>query len=122
MVPETLVKRQTLATKCLDRGGLTFFRHSLWPWMKSVETKLCGTLNQRMYRLHGSNIFKVTHDTVSKHHSLLHQFQASIVDSGIQASSNAADSVHRILVEKISNARCNEFLQAINLHALTRTK
>lgn len=97
----------------LDRGGLTFLRLSLCPWMKALELKLCENLNQRMYRLHGSKIFKVTHEAVSKHYALLHQFQAGIVDSGIQPPSDVVGKVHNILVEKVSNARCNEFLQSI---------
>lgn len=48
-----------LPVQYLDRGGLTFLRQELWPWMLAVEKKMVRHLNQASYRQFGSKLFEV---------------------------------------------------------------
>ena len=43
----------------LDRGGMTFLRGELWPWMHKVEQKMAQHLNQASYSQYGSRLFQV---------------------------------------------------------------
>ncbi len=45
----------------LDRGGMTFLRKELWPWMQKVEQKMAQHLNGNSYRQYGSRLFEVVH-------------------------------------------------------------
>ena len=48
-----------LPAQYLDRGGLTFLRQELWPWMLATEKKMIVHLNQASYRQFGSKLFEV---------------------------------------------------------------
>ena len=97
----------------LDRGGLTFFKPSFWSWMTAIEVNIAQQLSQRCYRIHGDKLFHITHATISANQDLLDIFLAGIAESCIQATIDTVETVHKILVDKICNARCNEFLRSI---------
>lgn len=48
-----------LPVQYLDRGGLTFLKPKLWPWMASLEGRIIQHLNQKCYRQYGSKLFEV---------------------------------------------------------------
>ena len=48
-----------LPAQYLDRGGLTFLRQELRPWMLATEKKMIVHLNQASYRQFGSKLFEV---------------------------------------------------------------
>lgn len=55
--------------------------------------------------------------------SLLELFQRSIEEAEVQATQETVAAVHAILVTKIYNARCNEFLRTIGkLSCIDRKK
>ena len=97
----------------LDRGGLTFLRPPFWPWMIAIEDKIADLLSQKHYRIHGDKIFRTTHTTITADQDLLDKFQHGIVEAGIQSTTDTVKCVHKMLVDKICNARCNEFLRSI---------
>lgn len=45
----------------LDRGGLTFVKSELLPWLCKIEEAIKKTLNQEGYKKYGRNIFRVGH-------------------------------------------------------------
>lgn len=45
--------------KYLDRGGMTFMRKEMWPWMQEIEKKMAQHHNQTSYRQYGSRLFEV---------------------------------------------------------------
>lgn len=97
----------------LDRGGLTFMKPSFWPWMNAAELKIIEYLNQKSYGMYGEKIFLVTHTAVSSDQTLLDQFQVGVTESGIKTTIDTVESVHKTLLDKLCNARCNEFLRTI---------
>ena len=44
----------------LDRGGMTFCKPNLLPWLRKVEASVKVYLNQDGYARYGENIFEVT--------------------------------------------------------------
>ena len=70
-------------------------------------------LNKKCYRVHGDKIFRTTHMTITADQDLLEKFQCGIAEAGIQSTTDTVKCVHKILVDKVCNARCNEFLCSI---------
>ena len=48
------------SVKHLDRGGLTFMRFTLLPWMIAVEDRMVQHLNHLSYRRYGDKLFEVS--------------------------------------------------------------
>ncbi len=72
--------------KYLDRGGLTFLKRSLWPWMNSLERKMVQYLNERCYRAYGDKLFHVTHTALASDVTLLNEFVTGAKESSTQAT------------------------------------
>ena len=70
-------------------------------------------LNQKCYRMHGDKLFLTTHMTITADQDLLEKFQCSVAQAGIQSSTDSVKCVHKLLVDKICNARCNKFFRSI---------
>ncbi len=50
----------------LDRGGLTFVKSTLLPWLCALEESIKVNLNQKGYQKYGRTIFKVRRNNVPK--------------------------------------------------------
>lgn len=48
------------ALRYLDRGGLTFMKLDLLPWMRSIEDRMVALLNPKSYQRYGCRIFEVS--------------------------------------------------------------
>ena len=48
----------------LDRGGLTFLKPILWPWMMAIEERMIEHLNEKCYRVYGSKVFEVIQPSI----------------------------------------------------------
>lgn len=48
------------AVQYLDRGGLTFMRMTLFPWMFAVEERMVLNLNTTSYQRYGEKLFEVS--------------------------------------------------------------
>lgn len=81
--------------------------------MAAIEIKIAELLSQKSYRVHGDKIFRTTHMTITEDHDLLDKFQHTVVEAGLQSTMDTVKCVHKMLVDKICNARCNEFLRSI---------
>lgn len=46
--------------------------------------------------------------------SLLIAFKSAVAELGVEADEDTIVHAHRLLLQKVYNARCNEFLRAIN--------
>ena len=97
----------------LDRGGLTFFKPPFWPWMAAIEVNIAELLSQKYYRVHGDQLFRTTHTAITADQDLLGKFQCGVAEARIQSTTDTVKCVHKMLVDKICNARCNEFLRSI---------
>ena len=51
----------------LDRGGMTFCKPNLLPWLQKVEASVKVYLNQEGYARYGEKIFEVTKQTTVEH-------------------------------------------------------
>ena len=51
------------AVQYLDRGGLTFMRITLFPWMFAVEERMVLNLNMTSYQRYGEKLFEVSSST-----------------------------------------------------------
>jgi hypothetical protein len=81
--------------------------------MAAIEVKIAELLSQKYYRVHGDKIFRTTHMTITEDQDLLDKFQCGVVEAGLQSTTDTVKCVHKMLVDKICNARCNEFLYSI---------
>ena len=48
------------AVQYLDRGGLTFMKLDLLPWMCTIKDRMVALLNAKSYRRYGAKIFEVS--------------------------------------------------------------
>lgn len=84
----------------------------------AIEERMIQHLNQKCYRLYGSKLFEVNElgkhtllDVIKMDQSLLDMFKKAVTDMLIQSSEEVIESVYTALIQKIYNARCNEFLR-----------
>lgn len=59
-LPNTDKHLLPVAVLYLDRGGLTFLKPQLWPWMTAIEDRMITHLNQKCYCIYGDKLFEVT--------------------------------------------------------------
>ena len=136
------------ALNYLDRGGLTFPKVELLPYLQAVEACMLEILNDKNYKRYGQRLFEVyctcilralhvhvsvysiytgklifpqvTKNNVIQDALLLQSFQTVATQVHPTALQSAVISVHEILCAKLYNCRCNEFLKTITHESLRR--
>ena len=97
----------------LDRGGMTFCKPNLLPWLQKVEASVKVYLNQDGYARYGEHIFEVTKETILKDATLTLVFTDSVKELHVSCSESTIKEVHTKLLIKYYNARSNEFLRNV---------
>jgi len=82
------------------------------------ELKIVEYLNQKCYQMYGGKHFQVTHTAIMSDQTLFNQFVIGATESSIEV--DIIEAVHQTLLNKVCNARCNEFLRSIGKLSCTQ--
>ncbi|XP_015779652.1 PREDICTED: uncharacterized protein LOC107357522 [Acropora digitifera] len=101
--------------KNLDEGNLTFPKHELLPWLRSVDTEVRQFATDSNLKKFPTKFIKMCQNIVKLNERLEMDFRlivSSLLNSESTVNTELVNSIHHVLVSKLANTRINEYLNA----------
>ena len=101
--------------KNLDEGNLTFPKHELLPWLRSVDTEVRQFATDSNLKKFPTKFIKMCQNIVKLNERIEMDFRlivSSLLNSESTVNTELVNSIHHVLVSKLANTRINEYLNA----------